>query len=1600
MRIQSSLVRFALILGVVSSGSIAADDHPVTSIIVSRPADVSYAKSAKDRWFAALCEEFFHYRLGALLQVDVVTRDQLTAEISAYTAFEREIPAASYLSVARKLGCSYIVDQKYELVESDKVVQYYVEVLKVSSNRIIQTIEKKFPVEETGVSLDTMVVRMLEVIGIKVPKETERFFGMTLLSKDPRSLRELGEIMLLDKYSTGDNSAEAAQRYGALLQRDPRMELAYFLGGEASMRANRYRKAAEYFRNLFEIMPEYIPLYLEYTRALRGAKNNHEAFRIASLGESKHPTSLELIKEKAEVLEELGQKAEAERAYSSMLKLDPNNSDALLFLARAANDRGRPDEALEHIEKVLRISKNSGKAFFEKGRSFQLKGKTEEARQAFKVAAELMPENPYAAMELGDLLMGKNEFASAADQFLRATELLPNEYEVHEKAALALKKAGKISEAASVLKSIEGRFSTNSRLQKELGLLELSLGDSTNARRHLETCYHDQKKDPRVLMGLGDIYVGVGMFDDAYKMYNSALPIIDDTNAPRIGLARLYLLKNAPQQAMAYLNEVMNKDPDYPLLNGFFADARYALGDRQAALRHYLRERELYKTNPHIQQRIAYLYYLDGKWNDAEREYVSLLDLQPGHIDGNYRLGITYLHLKVKPKAKEYLTKAESLGPPNKDILFDMGRAFTSVGLLDKAIDAYRACLKLEPKWEQALLELSDVLIASQRDKETAEVYVKLFQLDNQKYEEQLADAGHIFYRLGLKSDAKNAYTLFLQKGFSKPEVKAKLAQLVYEETDHKKVISLLEGIEGEWSRHEPTLMILAESYFATGSFAKTIPVTKKVLDVNTKQIRATQLLALSNEKVGDLGKAAEAYKAYLSFPETDLHQQYSFHLGEIYEKVGDESAAIQQYTATSRSYPQNVASYDRLARIYYSRQDWVNCEKVLLDAVALPSSSPQLQKMLAQSLAAQGKHEEAVTWYQKYLTMAPSDSSGWRELGSLFYQKGQFQRAVAPLKMAVKHMPGNTDCMFMLGKSFFETGSLNDAAEMLAKVHQHRTEDIQVIGLLAQAYRSLKDTTHLVAVLKEWANVDSRNYDIRQELGEMLLAQNATNEAIEYLNQAVRLQRSNPVPYRILARAYKAVGNEKQWLASLTSVIEFAPRDPEAHFQIGEYYLHRNQDHKAEPYLVKAIEFSSVHAAARFEYGRMLDRLNKPQDAYALYKEASRIDGTSAVYAAHLAKSAYGLGKIDEALNAAEHALGNNSQSVEILYMCSKVYGGAGQTVRAKQLLRDALSIDGDCKECHEALGEAYIAEANYKQAVKALMKAWELGGYNEQVVLTLARALSSDRKYEEAKDFLELVLSKNAKNDRAVYELVTILCHQGDFRNAEKAIENFEKKYQKTGWIHLASGVVYEYKGETDPAWIAYNVAVRLLPNEPQVQAACGRIHLTRRQFETAVEYFGRALAADPNNPSLLVNLAEALEGLNELDEAIGICTSVVERFPDHPEAFYVMARIYSRKDDHATALSVAEKGLAGNPREAKLLYIRGHELRALGRFAEAVQSYEDALRESGGSFVEAYRHIANTYFEDLKDTEKAKEYYKKYLKAGGRNIEAKDRLSSLDG
>ncbi len=1567
-------------------------------LIIGMPADGMAGRHDRDLWFGGLMEQLIHFRLGADESIQLVSAPTIHRKVGERVRQGKVVPLTEYLAIASRQNATHVLQQNYEIARDQRSIHYYAEIIDIADPDNLTSFERDIPVTHIAAYADSAALWIYRIIGKSRPEALERFYTIAPIIPESKVQKEIGRIAVGDQWLSGAGAKDAASAMMHTLDKEPRNLLVQYLAAQSYEAGGAYDKAAEILKDIVAILPNYKPMYVDVCRNFRLSGNYEEAISYAAAAEGKGVHSIALLVEGGKTLEAMGKYHKARRAFGSVAKIDKNQVDALLFFARDANREGKREQAIDYARKALNVDKHNGYAYLELGNAWLALDKLDDASSALAKSSELLEDNAGVYRLLGDIYRQTSKHAQAAAEYEKALALQSDDLQLHLRLAESWEQAGNKKQALAVYRRAEEQFPAHMDLQKAIGMLSYETGDYAEALQRLEQFTGKGRMDAQALMVMGKIYTDQKQYDRAFYAYNHAMPLLENKNQCRFAMASLYVRKGDHTAAVQYLQDILATQPDYPEAQRLLADAWYGGGNYRDALKHYEKARKLENDDAHIQSRIAYLSYELGDFDKAEEEYGRLLSLEKNDAVVYYRLAVIALKKKRVAEAEKLLTKAQRLGPPSAQIDFALGDGFEKAEIPRKAAIHYEACIAQKPDNLEAMTRLGAVREALGEKKAAAEVYARLFELDNDRYADRYVKAGLLFEGANEVARAREVYNDFLEKGFTSVEVNLHLARLEYRFHVYAKVIKLLTEVQQEVRQSVEFMLMLADSYVKSEKTPHAIEWLELAYAKDRTNTKTIDMLASVYEQTGKLAQARIKYEELFDKVDETRKPDLAYHIGELYLQEQNYQDAVSQFTGNIRQYPNDLRNYDKAIALYREKQNTAAARRVLEQAVSLPESDDRFVKGLADVCLAQNDRAAAIRYYKQYLQSNTNDFSAWYNLGTVYADKQVHPKASDAFEKAVALEPHNLDAQIALGLALMSQNRHEEAAAAFARAHGIDGRNTQALELLVSAYRKLGNEARRITALEKLAALMKENFAVRQELGTLLLKNGATEQGIAVLEQASKLRPDNIEVHLALAGAYEKQQNENAWYSHLKSALSVDDNNAQTQFEIGRFYQAAGKEGRAQKHFAKAVVLDKSHGAAHYALGMILFNSGEMQHAFDLLKRAAQLREYEKEYITAFARVANRLGKSRAALESVEKAVNIDSAYVPALSLAGMLYKDNGEYERARRVLMRAISRDQNCAECYRALGDVWLAEEQIAKAAGFYRRALEIAGYHEKTMMSLGRILALTCQDAKAIAVFEEVLGHNRDHNEAFYRLSHLSIRNGDAERAQKLL-NERRKESKTVWHQLATGELKEIEGDRQAAKISYTVALRLMPESPQAFAGLGRINLHKKEFSEAVENFGKALARDPYNPYLLLDMGRAYEGIGQQQSAHDIYFEIADKYPQVSEAYYRMAVLVSSQKKHNKAVEILREGMAHNPNSARLHMALGNEYAMLGKYEEAIEAYEVAFRTGGRRFVDAFLHIANIYSKNLNDEKEAKKWYKKYLKAGGKDEQAKREMAQLE-
>jgi tetratricopeptide (TPR) repeat protein len=291
-------------------------------------------------------------------------------------------------------------------------------------------------------------------------------------------------------------------------------------------------------------------------------------------------------------------------------------------------------------------------------------------------------------------------------------------------------------------------------------------------------------------------------------------------------------------------------------------------------------------------------------------------------------------------------------------------------------------------------------------------------------------------------------------------------------------------------------------------------------------------------------------------------------------------------------------------------------------------------------------------------------------------------------------------------------------------------------------------------------------------------------------------------------------------------------------------------------------------------------------------YKLALDADPNSKLLQDGLANLYFKIGRIREAVTAAQEQVSKNPNDVEAHSLLGKVYLrslGDMQSQQSGQMLQLAIAeyeklaqLKPNDVETHLLLGQLYGVNHDSAKAEAQFKEAQKIDANSEEVALNMARLYSEEGEAKRAAD----VLSAIPVDDR-------------------------------TARVEFALGASYEQNHQLKDAIAAYHRALDLDPDNLDTERGLSNALLSDGQLDESLKILNGIVAAEPQDAQSQIHIAEVERRQGHYDQALATIEKAKPLAADNLQLIYNEALIYDALGRYDDATGVLTKLVSDSTR-----------------------------------------------------------------------------------
>lgn len=497
------------------------------------------------------------------------------------------------------------------------------------------------------------------------------------------------------------------------------------------------------------------------------------------------------------------------------------------------------------------------------------------------------------------------------------------------------------------------------------------------------------------------------LLEDAAKQYRLALSK-DPGFAPaaaRLGYV-LYALKRS-DEAIELLKGVLSRSPDNTELMHYLGINLYQLGREDEAAEYLRRVTDARDDLPEAFF-ILGKYLIDKEnWLEAKPLFERYVQLLPTDPQGFRALSSIHLQLSEWSAAQTVLESLLLLQPKDLVAHINLGHARFGAGDSAGAAAAYSTALQQAPERTDVRYDLASVYYLSEDYDKALSEFDRILEKNPQHF-------GAAYFRadclleLRRLDEAELAFEQLLELKPSYLYAYLKLAQIALARGQELDAKNLLQQLQSKPELHPDVLAMAGVLYRQMNDFEAAVDAHQRLVQLDGEQLEARLLLGQDLILAGRPSDAVAQFEEATRIDPMGMSAWHGLsaallHRAQAELKNGDKSAARATLNQVTELDIHPLAAQLNLAVLDLAERDLESARQHVQQAQVLDPESPQLKRLEAKLLIAEGQSKNATKLLNALRDAEQLDADGWHDLAVALANLGQYSDAEDALSRAIE---------------------------------------------------------------------------------------------------------------------------------------------------------------------------------------------------------------------------------------------------------------------------------------------------------------------------------------------------------------------------------------------------------------------------------------------------------------------------------------------------------------------------------------------------------------------------------------------------------------------
>jgi tetratricopeptide (TPR) repeat protein len=601
---------------------------------------------------------------------------------------------------------------------------------------------------------------------------------------------------------------------------------------------------------------------------------------------------------------------------------------------------------------------------------------------------------------------------------------------------------------------------------------------------------------------------------------------------------------------------------------------------------------------------------------------------------------------------------------------------------------------------------------------------------------------------------------------------------------------------------------------------------------------------------------------------------------------------------------PKHIEGHILMGGVFFARNDREKALAELNQAIELDPKRVESYVSLARFYVVTEDHAKAEETFKRAIEINNSSGLAHTEYGKFLVQTNRYPEAEVELLKGVEVEPSNRISRFALA-SFYVVSKQLDKAEAaykaLADIDKNKPESQ---AMLADFYASIRRSDEAVKMYQDILAKSPEYKQGRYRLTEILMARGDNQGAMAQIDELLKQDQHDRRALILRAGLRGSSGQASELKAAvedLNDVLKQEPNSKDGLYLMAQSKLSLGLMDEARVFASDLERNYPDYLPAKLIQIQISSMSNDPKIA----------DPKNTVRLASDLLDRLSKTPSDQEISAQKLA----DMTVRSLVARAAAYARMRNYNASRQDLDAAKQIAPRYTDIYVNLAALAMADKKYDDAAKLYEEALSISSTDFNALNGMINLYAAQNQMDKAHARLDQVLNSYPNNASLHYLKAQIY---GLERNAQAAETELRKTLElDSNYIaaYSALGALFINTQQEERAIAEYKRIVELRPDNPTAYTLIGMLYDSRKDYNSAADYYRKALAQDSNAVIAANNLAwlYAVTGTGNLDEAVRLAQSVVQQNPQIAGFVDTLGWVYYKKGLNEVAVEQLRKAVS---------------------------------------------------------------------------------------